>query len=334
MQILLLLLVVVACVLVYFKQKETFEIKPFNYTLHDTSTFKFNEETEPFLDENINANKSLPNQDNYKRVLDTVFIWNELFKNTVSEFLGPNVRLLKEIYNITYKDIENNDRKFIFNIDAIKNEPEIGNKLRVFLTVKNINKYLYDTGEYNSLIQLDPIDITIDYITSSVPTEFQTDPYNISNNYYYTLNRLYLLDPFPSSSRYMKVDPDFYQPREPDVEKTPRYDFQCPFHRANKNYPNNFGRVFEDKCQLPLNMQLSGLDDYSKDPQFAPLCYNCKEDKRLGTIETSTLGMCCDDQLNKELYPNLVSPDYAYENDAPLREKYKDMFISKNLEIV
>jgi hypothetical protein len=330
MQTLFLLLVIIFAGIIYFRQKENFDIKPFNYTIHDTSTLHHEKESEPFLDKALNSNKSLPNQDNYKKVIESEFIWNSVFKNVVSQFLGPNIRLLKAAYNITYKDTQNNERKFIFNIDAIKTEPEIANKLIVFLTVKNVNNYIDDTGEYNSLIQLNPTDITIDYITLSIPTVFKTDPYNYTNSYYYTLNRLYLLDPFPSSSKYMKVDPDSYQPREPDVE-TPRYDFQCPFNRANKNYPNNFGKVLEDKCQLPLNMQPSGFNDYSKDPQFAPLCYNCKEDKRIGT---TTLGMCCNDQSNKELYPNLVSPDFAYENDKPLREKYKDMFLTKNLEIV
>ena len=314
MVMVILVIFIILLFIILVNTKENFV--PYNFTLHDYPNVK-----QPDLPvQNINK----PEELNYKIYLDKSFYWNTQFTTFLSN-LGINV-LRDTLYNIMYKDT-NNVRHFLFNVDTIDSKTETGHKLKILLRVNNMNKYLDDTGEYNGVIKLLPSDIELEYVDTILPSEFNAEPNGSHNQYYYTLNRLYLLDPFPTSGKYMKIDQNSYKPREPESQ-LPRYDFQCPFHRANKNYPNNFGKVLEDKCEFPLNIKPSGFNEYSLDPQFSPYCYNCIENK----IGQGTLGMCCEDQKNKELYPTLTSPDYAFPNDKALREKYKDTFLSKNLQ--
>lgn len=109
----------------------------------------------------------------------------------------------------------------------------------------------------------------------------------------------------------------------------PQDDVECPFYGANQNYPNTFGKLSGDKCQLPRNMQLIGNRNYSYDTQYSPLCYNCKN----RTIGQGTLGYCCEEQNNKQVYPTLSSPDYAFVGDDQQRQKYSEELKQKNLSI-
>ncbi len=90
---------------------------------------------------------------------------------------------------------------------------------------------------------------------------------------------------------------------------------ECPFYKLNKNYKNEFGKCLDTGyCQLPSNMEPVGYHYFR--PNKKPLCYNCgsNEYNKFGNIDT-----CCDDQDNKEKYPYLKSPDYAFEKDIEAR---------------
>lgn len=82
------------------------------------------------------------------------------------------------------------------------------------------------------------------------------------------------------------------------------YNIDCPFYQKNKNYKNYFGGCLDGYCQMPIGVKRIGYTKYDKNTK--PLCYNCIKDNT---------NDCCFDQLNKKLYPNLISPDYAYELD-------------------
>jgi hypothetical protein len=93
---------------------------------------------------------------------------------------------------------------------------------------------------------------------------------------------------------------------------------ECPFYKLNKNYENEFGKCLDTGyCQLPSNMELVGYHYFR--PNKKPLCYNCgnKKFEKFGDIDT-----CCDEQDNKEKYPNLKSPDYAFEKDTEERYNF------------
>lgn len=90
-------------------------------------------------------------------------------------------------------------------------------------------------------------------------------------------------------------------------------DSDCPFFNINKNYENDFGKCKSDGyCELPINMKPIGYRFFKNNSDNKPLCYNCNSDKfNISTV----LGRCCDEQYDKEKYPFLKSPDFAFESD-------------------
>jgi hypothetical protein len=90
-----------------------------------------------------------------------------------------------------------------------------------------------------------------------------------------------------------------------------RRNEDCPFYKANKNYPNEFGRCDDGVCQMPLGVtQISPMKYREGD---RAVCYQCIDGK--GTD-------CCKDQENRGMYPNLKSADYAFEGDKDARRPY------------
>lgn len=134
---------------------------------------------------------------------------------------------------------------------------------------------------------------------------------------------------------------------DPVINKTGVWDKECkvnsdcPFFQANKNYPNNFGGCKSGKCELPVGMSVIGFKHYNKDK---PLCYNCKMKDEVITANGNTIikervcsgiecNKCCDIQHSKNIYPNLKSPDFVFENDQIERVKYKDYLIQNGLGV-
>ena len=56
-----------------------------------------------------------------------------------------------------------------------------------------------------------------------------------------------------------------------------------------------------------------------------PLCYNCANNDRQGIDRLK----CCEEQMDKTKYPNLVTPDYMFEDDTNVRLENEDNFTSK-----
>ena len=105
---------------------------------------------------------------------------------------------------------------------------------------------------------------------------------------------------------------------------------QCPFYRANKNYPNRLGgvKLYDERCEMPINTKTVGFRYISDDPRHRPWCYNCKE----GVDGPGTWGPCCAEQLDTELYPELGgNPDYAFPGDELERFQHKDVLAQKGL---
>ncbi len=84
----------------------------------------------------------------------------------------------------------------------------------------------------------------------------------------------------------------------------------CPFYQANKNYKNYFGGCLDGYCQMPIGTKRVSYRYI--DPKSKPMCYNCKDPMN---------PFCCEEQKNKNLYPDLVSPDYAFPLDSYERMK-------------
>ena len=124
----------------------------------------------------------------------------------------------------------------------------------------------------------------------------------------------------------------------------------------NLNYKNNFGKCVSGYCEFPLNVTNTS---YRTGDNKQPLCYNCKkiyknydnlnddqnyylhQEEEENTEDLSEcVGIdchkCCEDQKNKSLYPNLKSPDYAFENDTEVRsnEENKKLLKGNNMKIM
>lgn len=83
-------------------------------------------------------------------------------------------------------------------------------------------------------------------------------------------------------------------------------DSDCPFYKANKNYPNNFGGCKNFQCVMPLGIKNRGPTKYMNIDEA--ICNGCKQGVH-----------CCASQKNRKLYPKLKSPDYRFLNDEQAR---------------
>ena len=66
-------------------------------------------------------------------------------------------------------------------------------------------------------------------------------------------------------------------------------------------------------------MKRIGYRYYSQNENELPLCYNCDTNKYQ---VSSDLDTCCYEQYNKDKYPKLKSPDFAFHNDNVVRQNY------------
>lgn len=118
------------------------------------------------------------------------------------------------------------------------------------------------------------------------------------------------------------------------IDKPCNDNSDCPFYRANKNYPNDFGRCLPDgKCEMPIGITRMGHRKYYDRDPYQPFCYQCKNPKE---------PYCCDEQKKavelNDLYPRstpftyLKSPDYAFPDDTDLR-KEANLPIFMNVQI-
>lgn len=98
-------------------------------------------------------------------------------------------------------------------------------------------------------------------------------------------------------------------------------NIECPFYKANMNYPNNFGGCKSGKCQMPVGIiQISPRKFIGEENG---VCHNCKEGLN-----------CCIEQKNSNKYTNLSSPDYYFENDLSQREKHRDILLKNKLKLI
>ena len=91
-------------------------------------------------------------------------------------------------------------------------------------------------------------------------------------------------------------------------------NFECPFYKQNKNYPNTRGSCINGKCELPIGCDRVGYSYYA----LKPFCHNCKDNKCKGI----DCNRCCD-----------TKNDYAFSSDFPDRYFHRNILKSKNLPI-
>ena len=91
----------------------------------------------------------------------------------------------------------------------------------------------------------------------------------------------------------------------------------CPFYKANKNYPNQFGKCDKPtgKCEMPMGIISLGYTKYGK---MEPNCYNCG-----ANLPDSK---CCGAQADsiKQGLATFTSPDYVFKGDESYRKQFTD----------
>lgn len=102
----------------------------------------------------------------------------------------------------------------------------------------------------------------------------------------------------------------------------------CPFYKANKNYPNEFGGCDPEtgNCQIPSGLTKVGYRMFAK-PEDMRL-YNCTH----GKCGEKTSGTCINDQIEKTKRGEMKSPDYIFLGDTPVRKKFADLLMSQDLK--
>jgi len=84
---------------------------------------------------------------------------------------------------------------------------------------------------------------------------------------------------------------------------------ECPYYKANKNYPNDRGGCNDGFCELPVGVKRVGFKKYIDTDVNRPLCYNCSD---------TTNYDCCANIEDKN-----GNTDYVFENDFSDRNKNK-----------
>ena len=98
--------------------------------------------------------------------------------------------------------------------------------------------------------------------------------------------------------------------------------------KLNINYPNNRGGCTNGYCEMPINLNSFGYKQFNENMVDNIICYNCKNTNGCRGLNCNK---CCEEQKDKVLYPNLKSPDYAFDNDNQSRINFTDTFKKNNM---
>ena len=98
----------------------------------------------------------------------------------------------------------------------------------------------------------------------------------------------------------------------------------CPYYKANTNYPNNRGGCINGGfCEFPVGVKRLGFTKYSDKNLNKPLCYNCEVAGAGATAATAkdAAGTDTADATAKDATAK-KKPDYVFENDFNERVKH------------
>ena len=126
-------------------------------------------------------------------------------------------------------------------------------------------------------------------------------------------------------------NPIFCKSYHPEINQNGIWDApcqvnsDCPFYKANKNYPNEFGKCdkVSGQCEMPLGVIPIGFTRYGR---IEPDCYNCDLDSNDISTNTNIMNSnkCCSKQYEdiKNGKVAYKSPDFIFKNDNLKRKAY------------
>ena len=103
---------------------------------------------------------------------------------------------------------------------------------------------------------------------------------------------------------------------------------ECPFYKANKNYENERGGCNDGYCEMPVNVGNVGHHYMDKNK---PICYNCKKIGDNKNCKGIQCNQCCEEQKNRYMYPELDTPDFAFDDDYAARVNHQEILATRNL---
>ena len=151
---------------------------------------------------------------------------------------------------------------------------------------------------------------------------------NVARDQQFTNHRCYGLVNGISKELPQYKNPIFCKSFHPEINQNGIWDApcqvnsDCPFYKANKNYPNEFGKCdkVSGQCEMPMGIIPIGFTKYGK---TEPNCYNCGSN--------SVDSKCCgkQEELVKSRLVNYRSADYVFSGDEASRKQFENE-IKKN----
>ena len=100
-------------------------------------------------------------------------------------------------------------------------------------------------------------------------------------------------------------------------------DEECPYYKANTNYPNNRGGCINGGfCEFPVGVKRLGFTKYSDKNLNKPLCYNCEVAGAGATVATDANEDADVAGAGAAGATAKKKPDYVFENDFNERVKH------------
>jgi hypothetical protein len=211
---------------------------------------------------------------------------------------------IKENYN-TVKYYYSNSKKANIDLEDLTNKDDRKDNDVYVSSVKSllpIMSYNIVNSIENFITRLDMPD---DYL-EAVKEDYYTSDKKIVNNassggYYGCYGNSEIKSKFECDS-YYNIDgtPKTYYSL---WDKRCAVNEDCPYYKANANYPNSRGGCIEGGfCEFPVGVKRLGFTKYSDKNLDTPLCYNCNDEEGAGA--------------------EAKKPDYVFENDFNERVKY------------
>ena len=179
-----------------------------------------------------------------------------------------------------------------------------------------------DSLKYIDITEISDMDNTM-FDQNSLSTKIEDRIMNVSRDQQFNNHRCYGLVNGISQELPQYKNPIFCKSFHPEINQNGIWDApcqvnsDCPFYKANKNYPNEFGKCdkVSGQCEMPMGVTSIG---FTKIGKIEPNCYNCNAN--------SLDSKCCGDQYKaiKDGIVSYKSPDYVFAGDESYRKQFEN----------
>lgn len=195
------------------------------------------------------------------------------------------------------------------------------------------NNKMFESSDTKFIDLVETNDMSPNYFNNdSLASKVEDRIKQLSEDVYFNSHKCFALVNGKSVELTSYKWPSFCESYHPEVNQNGiwdapcQVDSDCPFYKANKNYPNDFGKCDKNtgKCEMPQGVIPLGFTKYAKQE---PDCYNCGLD--------SVSNKCCGIQaeLIKNKKVNYKSPDYVFKGDNSIRRKNANIIESNGLNV-